>query len=421
MQNDADDIGGYKIGSFNVLNLKTDVANKSSQAKEDFKRLRIAKIAELIMKQEFAIIALQEIQSRETVKQIVLELNKSSACWDFVHCDRAYKDLNTYSLPGRKMLEDRAELAFIFDMRKVKFVKDYVFYKGIHEQFLTAMQYFITTLLGIVAVGMGIAAEVDDADKDEAELRKSKKGNHHKAVLGTGAAASGIAAIGSWFGMEHIKAKTRKQIEDFLSRTLRPPLVALFKPVDSERNVQLRFINMHSQFSFDNAPDKARQKALQEARQAESQFVLERIFHIVNTQRVLSLSNLNSTTFTIAAGDFNLTKKQLDKVIKRRSVKEVEPNLAVLQNHPSTITCVNKEKVTSGEDTEYCYSFTDNDYDHFILDGGLWGIDSEPKMTKCLGEGVVEDFDILRPKHKANPHRQAISDHHPIAICSNAI
>ena len=109
-----------------------------------------------------------------------------------------------------------------------------------------------------------------------------------------------------------------------------------------------------------------------------------------------------------------MTKKQLDEVIQRRSVKDVEPDLAVLQTHPSTIKCTNKEEVESGKATEYKYEFTNHDYDHFVLDGKLWGADNVPRRTKC--NGVVMDLDILRPKHADNPHRQAISDHHPIVI-----
>ena len=407
---DSENSGGIKIGSFNVLNLKTNVNNKSSQEKENFKTLRIQKIAELIKTANFAIVALQEIQSSETVEQIVAELNRDGTSWDFVHCDRVYEEVNNYSSPGQKMLEDRAELAFVFDSRKLVFIKDFAFYKGIHERFLSAIQWFISALLGVAAAGIG----VDSCSKQEKEPDKtqdSRAKTIKRVVKGAGSATTGLAAVGAWFGMDKYKEKSHNQIEGFLRKTLRPPLVALFKSRSSERNVQLRFINMHSQFSYEKAPIKARQ--------TESRFVLQHIFHIVNTQRVLSLSNLNSTAFTIAAGDFNLTKKQLDEVIRRRSVKDVEPYLAVLQTHPSTIRCTNKEEVASGKATEYKYEFTDNDYDHFVLDGKLWGTDNEPIRTKC--NGVVMDLDILRPKHADNPHRKAISDHHPIVISTEQL
>ena len=406
----SEDSIGVKIGSFNVLNLKVDVSNKSSQEKENFKRLRIQKIAELIKEQEFAIVALQEIQSCETVKQIVTELNQNGMFWDFVHCDRVYGELSNYSTPGQKMLEDRAELAFVFDSRKLDFIKDFVFYKGVHERFLSAIQWCVSALLEVAAAGMVASSLSDDSERERenksGETHNSKTKTMQSAVKGAGTATTGLAAVGAWFGMDKFKEKSRKQIESFLRKTLRPPLVALFKPLSSGRNVQLRFINMHSQFSYEKTPVKARQ--------TESRFVLQHIFHIVNTQRVLSLSNLNATAFTLAAGDFNLTKRQLDEVIRRRSVKDVEPDLAVLQAHPSTIRCTNKNEVTSGKAAEYKYEFTSHDYDHFVLDGKLWGTDNVPVRTKC--NGVVMNLDILRPKHADNPHREAISDHHPIVI-----
>ena len=224
-----EDSVGIKIGSFNVLNLKVEANKKSSQEKENFKKLRIQKIAELINAENFAIVALQEIQSSETVEQIVGELNQGGTFWDFVHCDRVYRDLRNYSSPGQKMLEDRAELAFVFDSRKLAFIKDFVFYKGIHEQFLSAIQWCVSALLGVAAAGIGVASCLDNPDdKQLGKTQDPRAKTVQRVVKGAGSATTGLAAVGAWFGMEKFKEKSRKQVERFLRKTLRPPLVAFF-------------------------------------------------------------------------------------------------------------------------------------------------------------------------------------------------
>lgn len=395
-----------KIGSFNVLNLKTDVKSESSSEKEKFKRVRIESIADIIRKKEYAVVALQEIQSLKTIKEIVKVLNGDINKWACVHCDEVYEDLNRYSLPGTKPLENRAELAFIYDTTKVEFIMDYVFYKGIHERFLTAVQSFITVLLGMFSVGLGAKAILGH-DEDQEEVQddeKKKKSNKKNIVYGPGAAVVSLSAVAAWFGMDQVKEHEHDKVSDFLAQTLRPPLVALFKPLTSgDRNIQLRMINAHSQFSYDKAPIKARQ--------LEAEFLFGQIFHIVNTQRVLSVKNLNATAFTILAGDFNLTLKQLDKVALDKKIKEVEPSLKVLQKSPSTIVCLNKNEVETGDASEYLYGFTGHDYDHFVFDKDMWG-----EGTIIPDKEGAMYIGTLTPKHKDNPHLKAISDHHPIIL-----
>jgi len=389
------------IGSFNVLNLKTD-AKSSKNA--DFKAEKVKRIAAIIKQKAFDIVCLQEVQSDDTVSQIVRELNGNSTVYDYKHCGSIYEELSG-EYPYKSGVH--SELALVWNTGIVALDKDLVVYKGIHDQFLRVIDKLVTTMTSALAViATAAASQLATSEDDKNETDEVEEGDDTKKRKGVEAGVAGGAgtlALAGYLGHERL----REEIEGVLRNTLRPPLVGLFRLVNggSGENTQIRVINVHSQFAKTKY-DKIGGVAL---RKLEASFVLGDIFRIVESQR----GGDSRTARTIVCGDFNLKSKHMMAVLAEfaaRDMKRNEELRKLAQTEKTTWKLVNGKAVRSGEEPpEYELA---NDYDHFVFRTSCW----DPADASR-----VEEDDLFFLGHKGEAEYKPISDHYPISITTEKI
>lgn len=376
------------IASFNVLNFKTD--SKSGRNKE-FKQEKIRRIGSIIRDNEFDIVALQEIQSEDSVRQIVDFLNQGGSVYKYKHCNSIYEELS-----GEFQFKSglHSELGFVWDSRTVELDENLVVYKGIHDRLLRAIDSFVTSATGVISTLLGTGAMalgnvVDSKDEEEKKKRKDEAG-----LLGGSALL--VAGGGS---VAH--CKLRDEIEGVLRNTLRPPLVGLFRRVGAgaSTNTQIRVINVHTQFGKTKY-DKIGGVKL---RKMEVGFVLGDIFKIVDSQT----SGEYITPRTIVAGDFNLSLANVKSVIKDLNA---QGELVACQSAETTLTLINRKEVEE-EDKPPEYEVA-NDYDHFVFRSDCWS-DKDA--------AIVRDDDTFFVGKKGSQEYKPISDHYPIEIATEKV
>ena len=121
--------GEFSIASFNLHNFNFDVRGGGSGVDPKFKekKAKADRICEIIRTDAYDIIALQEVQTPETVVSLIGLLNDGNpnGRYAFVHCHDFYETISNgrFKSPGR---EKRGELAFIYDSETV--VRDDVQY-----------------------------------------------------------------------------------------------------------------------------------------------------------------------------------------------------------------------------------------------------------------------------------------------------
>ena len=388
--------GEFSIASFNLHNFNFDVRGGGSGADSQFKKAKANHICGIIRDGGYDVIALQEVQTPETVASLVGLLNDGSpnGRYAFVHCRDFYETISNgrFKSPGR---EKRGELAFIYDSESVALFKDCAVYQRLNDRMWLALDYFISGATALLATSLGVGAFIgDDDEEDESKMERDKakrdkanqKPNGLKTVGALGVAGAGYAA--------------HKFLESQLKR-MRPPFVAFFckkvgDTVDEGR--QLRLINVHSQFGITDAD---RFTTPPQIRTKEAEFVLREAFQIVKSERAEGVS----LVLTMALGDFNRSGQQLREIAKRENVKHADPIVIGVTKQPGKPdahrTTVSEIKDKPGE-----YKYV-SDYDHFAFDMDVWSSDNAKR------EFGLEDerFFVFEGEE-----RRSISDHLPIVI-----
>lgn len=405
---------GVTICSFNLWNLQSHVSGNDSDP--TFRAQRIQKVADLIARNHFGVVVLQEVKTPETVNDICKRINESAGFgrYNGVHCSDAYEQIfaeNGYSGKTATTLK-RAELAFIWDsMMFEPACDDYakVVYKGIDNSINHVYDVFFASLAALVVGGMRCLNRNEDEEK---------RVKHEAALDGSAVAAAAVAVNSNNHAASKIVEWTKDETEEWLRQNLRPPFVLLLN-FRNNRKKQLRLINVHLQFGLTSADEEYRQenetRASQKLRIRQEEVKLlakndENIFDIVNSQR----SGGNETAITIVAGDFNLNVDQ----IKSDSTggMNVSEDMIVAQTKKSSLSL---KAAPDTEDHNKVICPTVHSYDHFMFKSDVWCEDDAKVLDSpdplnddgFYAEKIVNDKTVLHP----------ISDHLPIVIKSTKI
>ena len=396
--------GEFSIASFNLHNFNYDVRVGGTGADSQFKKAKCGHVSEIIRDGGYDVIALQEVQTPETVASLVGELNEGNpnGRYAFVHCHDFYETISNgrFKSPGR---EKRGELAFIYDSESVALFKDCAVYQRLNDRMWLALDYFISGATALLATSLGVGAFIGDEDDDDDPKSEQDNNKHNE----TNQKPSGLKTVGA-LGVAGAGYAAHKLLESQLKR-MRPPFVAFFcKKMGgkTDESRQLRVINVHSQFG---RTDADRFSTPSQIRTKEAEFVLREAFQIVKSEQAEN----SSLTLTMAAGDFNRSAQSLQAIatainaMPMRSDKMqigVTRNANVPEAHLTTIAVANKEEVKNGKAREYKYS---HDYDHFAFDMDVWS----PSDAKRVFGLEHEKFFVLEGKE-----RRALSDHLPVVI-----
>ena len=395
--------GEFSIASFNLHNFNYDVRVGGTGTDSQFKKAKCEHISEIIRDGGYDVIALQEVQTPETVASLVGELNEGNpnGRYAFVHCHDFYETISNgrFKSPGR---EKRGELAFIYNSESVALFKDCAVYQRLNDRMWLALDYFISGAAALLATSLGVGAIIGDDEDDDPESERDKD-KRNKTIR----KPNGLKTVGA-LGVAGVGYATHKLLESLLKR-MRPPFVAFFcrkagGKVDAGR--QLRLINVHSQFG---RTDVDRFTTPSQIRTKEAEFVLREAFQIVKSEQTEN----SSLTLTMAAGDFNRSAKCLQAIateINAMPMRSDKMQIGVTRNanvpdaHLTTVAVSNHKEVKNGNAREYTYS---HDYDHFAFDMDVWS-PSDAKRAFGLDH---EKFFVLEGNE-----RRALSDHLPVVI-----
>ena len=387
--------GEFSIASFNLHNYNYDAQKDVLGNDVAFKREKLDQIVKIITDGGYDIIALQEIQTPQTVRSIVSGLNegRSSGDYDFVHCQDFYEKIsdNRFKSPER---EKRGELAFIWNTKTTALFKGYAAYQRLNERMWLALDYFVQGASATLAGLLGMSALVPDEEDEE----KKKKKHITRKTIKWGE-ATGLAVMG-YAGHRYLDAQLKR---------MRPPFVAFFNKVNGTKvdpSKQLRLINVHSQFGKTDADFFVTPA---EIRNKEAEFVLQEAFQIVKSEQIEE-SDLN---LVMALGDFNRSARNLLQIaakINAMPMRGDQMKIGIIKDkmnpegHLTTVNVSNSEEVKEGQMRKYAYS---HDYDHFAFDMDVW---RQEDAKRILGLSD-ERFFVLEGNDRC-----AISDHLPIAI-----
>ena len=395
--------GEFSIASFNLHNFNFDVRGGGSGVDSQFKKAKAEHICGIILDGGYDVIALQEVQTPETVASLIGLLNNGNpnGRYSFVHCHDFYETISNgrFKSPGR---EKRGELAFIYDSESVALFKDCAVYQRLNDRMWLALDYFISGATALLATSLGVGAFIgyDEDDVPEMERDKAKRDKANQNP-------NGLKAVGA-LGVVGVGYAAHKFLESQLKR-MRPPFVAFFckkvcGAVDEGR--QLRLINVHSQFG---RTDADRFTTPSQIRTKEAEFVLREAFQIVKSEQTED----SPLILTMAVGDFNRSAKCLQAiatVINAMSMRSDKMQIGVVRNanvpdaHLTTVAVCNREEVKKGKARKYKYS---HDYDHFAFDMDVWSPDNAKRAFGLEDER----FFVFEGKE-----RRAISDHLPVVI-----
>lgn len=355
-----------KIGSFNVLNLKKDTSNPKDQSEEKEKKCQ--KIANIISAEDIDLIALQEILDNGAVKLIC----KNLPGYCFCHCSNLYDSLNSAGFHNRHGQKFKSDYAYIWNTRKIGLCNDLELYKKLELQTSKCWERFIDSLILLLV-----------------DLQNSSA--KHIPIF------SGLP--------NGIDLKNNRELfKAILRQTLRPPLIACFRPTGGWKDLswEIRMINTHTQWKS-NKPTK-KQAASMTAEQLDSEFldtetdlqirkkemkyIQGELYTAVNTCRMGD----NRTVYTLVAGDFNMSVKQTRSIYEDADFYHENHEMGTIQEDLSTWSKSKKIFI--------------NSYDHFAFDH---------KRISAAAIKVIkpddEQFyvDIKDPKSR-------ISDHNPIQM-----
>lgn len=412
---------GVKICSFNLWNLQSHVVGKDSDPK--FRTQRIKKVADLIARNLFSVVVLQEVKTPETVNDICRLINESAGFgrYNGVHCSNAYAEIfgdGKYSGKTNTTLK-RAELAYIWDTRVFEpacddFAK--VVYTGIDNSINHLYDVFFVSAAALIVGGMRYL------NKKKAGKKRIKR----EAVIdGSAFTAAGLAIDANNHSASKVVEWGVRETQEWLRQNLRPPFVLLLN-FRNDKKKQLRLINVHLQFGLTATDQEDCRKGESQAahelriRQQEVRLIAQNkgtngkskecIFDIVNSQR----SGGHETALTIIAGDFNLSIEQIQK--DADGVANVANDMVVAQSKNSSIS-LKAAADTKEHKKVWCQAV--NSYDHFLFKSDVWSagnakvLDSPDPLIDdgFYAEKVVKGKTVLHP----------ISDHLPVVITSTKI
>ena len=378
-----------RIGSFNVRGM----GNHPDQEKEQ----RIEMISKVLKDEGFDLIALQEVQNPEAVKRIASGLGGFESC----HSIAQYMELNGQGFQNRNASVFKPEYAFLWNPNILVLERDPEIYKGISERVSILFDAYVG---GIAATIAGILFGLKAKKKKKKDRRDDKEDDKQEdtmllktlSCLGLGGLVSGTLAAANAIRQsdDASREEVKRQISDTLQKTLRPPLIGIFKKQSSGRvgGKDIRIINMHTFFG-----DKSRKN--KELREKELDFVLGDIFDVVATQRD---GKWRSPT-TIVAGDYNMSLAEIRRLEFGRYLRWIHRNrlFATGQGELSIVSIANKDGVLQGDPPVIKY---DSDYDHFSYDAS--------NFTK--GDPVFSRFNCTNENFIANS--KLISDHVPVKM-----
>lgn len=391
----------FQIGSFNLQNLKTNVGNEKCAG---YKEEKTKRIAQIIRENRMAICALQEIQSPETVDEIIKYLGPSYAK---VHCADLYKALSEkYGIKssveaarcGIADSQKRGELAFVYNTQDVLLHADIGFYKEISDHVYLQYERFIE-MLSIAVVGALAVIGSRKEDTEKAKLDKEEEPDRDIVVGGvvvSGALCS--AAKGAVEKCRDNNAEKIEKIKEVITAVFRPPLIAAFDRA-SDTGAQVRLINIHSRYRFPKNSTAFRQQELA--------IILGDVFHFVNSKR----TGHNETAFTLVAGDYNLEPEKVREVFALPIVVESKDDLEIRQDAKSTVSLKNKKDVEEkGSDPELTLVHS---YDHFVFDKRLL-----PKLSDVETSVLEDEKTFLVDTDRG---KRTLSDHYPVVLGTDLI
>ncbi len=349
------------IVSFNVLNLNT----KENDLNSTFKEKKCQKIAELLSKEDFSIIALQEIQSEDAVSRIVRYMNGNTGNtpYDFCHCASIYDELNDHGIRNRHGSKFKSDYGFIWDTRKVFLYCDKALYKGLEDCEKKEWNHLLEQIVDILLKAYQNA--LSQGGQFSNLFSKLPRGEsleiHREKLLAT------------------------------LHQTLRPPLIACFKPVSFFGSLlhEIRIINTHAQWKANSIYETGTSR---EIRQLEMRFIQGTLHSAVNTLRTGSFN----TVYTIVAGDFNLN---LDEI------KPIYADTKYFENHQ--METIQSYQSTCKWDSENEEIRPVSNYDHFAFDRN--------RITQYMvNEAIVQPVSITKESFLLD--KKLLSDHMPIKM-----
>jgi hypothetical protein len=393
--------GGFSIASFNLRNFNYD-ARIGGGHDLPFKKAKTGRLCEIIRDGGYHVIALQEVQTPETVASIVSQLNggNPSGRYSYVHCHTFYETISRDRFKSHTKNQTRGELAFIYDSESVELFRDYAAYKSVNDRLWLALDYFITGAITVLATALAASvfprnARNQEDDEDE-PVRENDERNKRKQ------AEAGVKTVGA-IGVAGAGCKAHQFLKWQLKR-MRPPFVAFFCRkvggiVDESR--QLRLINVHSQFGRTKGDKFSTSSKI---REKESEYVLREAFQIVKSEQ----TGNTSLVLTMALGDFNLSRKALQKIVDGINAMPMRSDpMQIGVAEPTTVTVINRDAVKNGEERQFGYV---NDYDHFAFDMDVWS----PNDAKRAFGHDNKKFCVFEGRE-----RREISDHLPVEITTS--
>lgn len=348
------------IGSFNVLNLNAKEKDKD----DDFKEAKCKKIAELIDSSKFDIVALQEIQTDDAVKRIVHYLNGNDhySPYDYCHCASLYGELNDAGLLNRNGSKFKSDYGFIWNKQKVQLYCDEALYKALDDKTNEEWQHFLEKIADILITA-------------------------YEELTSQGGKQSGLfSKLPQGEDFETHKDK----LLAVLHSTLRPPLIACFKPASWYGALlhEIRIINTHTQWSKGKSDEKSAKKI----RLEEMRFIQGKLHSEVNTLRTGTFNSI----YTVIAGDFNMSKDDVSEIYKSESEVFDGHKMMTVQDAKSTCKW-NEEK--------QIFEYKSN-YDHFAFEEErIWPLTQEVATVQANKKNFL-----------IGDEEKPVSDHIPIKI-----
>lgn len=391
--------GGFSIASFNLKNFMYDARVVGFDADSRFKKSKTERISEIIRDGGYDVIALQEVQTPETVASIVSQLNRGTPYgrYSFVHCHDFYETISNDRFKSHNLIQTRGELAFIYDSESLELFKDYAVYKRLNDRLWLALDYFVSGAVALLPPSLAAGALIrnnrekpDESNRDDEKRNRPRRKLKAAGVVAV-AATGTIAATGSVYAHKYLSWQLKH---------IRPPFVAFFYKknggsVDESR--QLRLINVHSQ--LDPVKDEKRSTGMV-IRKKEAEFVLREAFQIVKSEQTEN----TSLPLTMALGDFNLSGKALQEIadaINSMAMRSDRMLIGVTEN--ATAREAHLTTVWRDKNGKYKYK---NDYDHFAFDMDVWSPDDAKRA-----------FGLENNRFFVGEGRECtISDHLPVEI-----
>ncbi|MBS1471667.1 MAG: hypothetical protein HP023_14105 [Lachnospiraceae bacterium] len=310
------------IGSFNVENLSL---------KNDEQRDKCKIIADIILRNKFDIVALQEVQDKNNSIQEICKYLKN-----YAGCDSSsvYERLRL-----NNFCKSNTDYAYIWNRRQVQLCTDPNVYSGLAKCLNKCWDHYLENLVRILIAIMqqdkGISLFLQKNIPLFPDISKEDKVERY-----------------------------RPYIEATLRKTLRPPLIACFVPGTLWGSLfsEIRLINTHVCFGEDS-------KKFEDIRRLEMKFIQGELHTAINTFRA---GNFRSV-YTIIAGDFNLSLAPTDQIsMIYDDIKSERHQMTTVQTQPTT-------KNGFGEN-----------YDHFAFDANHITERVAPRLNICSIPAIDE-------------------------------